>query len=78
LIKNNIDVYPKIMAPDGYMSYMASELGPYPVMNLFAAGAKVGEMMSRNVSKNISVFEAAKLTLDSDLAMDFKGNLAWI
>ena len=47
LLAANLAVLPKKPAPQGYMAYSPSELGCFPVMNLFAAGVKVGQTMAR-------------------------------
>ena len=73
-----ISVYPSTIAPAGYMSYMPSELGPYPVMELFAAGIKVGQTMARARLRGLSVSEAAKYSLENSPAMDLEGDMAWI
>lgn len=74
---HGISVYPELIAPPGYMSYIPSELGPYPVMNLFAAGLKVGQVMARARLAGMGTAQAARYALQHSPAMDFEGDLAW-
>ncbi|MBX3662273.1 MAG: hypothetical protein KF804_07485 [Burkholderiales bacterium] len=78
LEQHGISVYPEQLAPPGFMSYMPSELGPYSVMDLFAAGIKVGQVMTRARQSGMSVTEAARHTLMNSPAMDLEGGRAWI
>lgn len=74
---HGISVYPERMAPPGFMSYMPSELGPYSVMDLFAAGVKVGQVMARARLGGMSPAEAARHALKHSPAMDLEGDMAW-
>ncbi len=74
---HGISVYPERMAPPGFMSYMPSELGPYSVMDLFAAGVKVGQVMARARLAGMSPTEAARHALQNSPAMDLEGDMAW-
>lgn len=74
---NGISVYPERLAPAGFMSYMPSELGPYPVMDLFAAGVKVGQVMARARLGGMCLAEAARYALEYSPAMDLEGDMAW-
>lgn len=74
---HGISVYPEQLAPPGFMSYMPSELGPYPVMDLFAAGIKVGQEMARARLSGMTCYEAARHALQSSPAMDLEGDMAW-
>ncbi len=60
------------------MSYQPSELGPYPVMDLFAAGLKVGQISANARKEGLSLSEAAKVTLRNAPALDLEGDDAWI
>ena len=60
------------------MSFQPSELGPYPVMDLFSAGLKVGEAMSLARTKGLSLVDSAAYTLKNSPAMDLDRELAWI
>ncbi len=77
LEKHGISVHPERIAPPGFMSYMPSELGPYSVMDLFAAGVKVGQVMARARLSGMSVTEAAHHTLANSPAMDLEGDWRW-
>lgn len=73
-----VSVFPNKIAPPGYLSYMPSELGPYPVMDLFAAGIKVGQMMAEGRKSGLSTKMAAQYALTTSPAMDLEGKLKWI
>jgi hypothetical protein len=68
---------PERIRPFGYESYGASELGPQPVLELYAAGLKVGEAMARARLRGATPVEAARHAIASSPAMDFSGELAW-
>lgn len=74
---HGISVFPQRLAPAGYMSYSPAHLGPYPVMDLFAAGIKVGEAMARARLRGMDVRDAARFALANAPAMDLEGGLAW-
>lgn len=74
---HGISVYPETIAPPGFMSYMPSELGPYPVMDLFAAGLKVGQEMVRARLSGMTCTDAALHALQSSPALDLEGDMAW-
>jgi len=78
LNKNHISFYPKQLAPYGFMSYQPYELGCYPVMNLFAAGLKVGETMARARLSGMSLKESAQYAISHSPAMDLLDNLSWL
>ena len=69
---------PQTLAPVGFMSYQPYMLGSRPVLRLYAAGLKVGEVMARARLSGMTIREAAKHALDNSPAMDFDGNLSWI
>jgi hypothetical protein len=68
---------PPRIAPFGHMSYQASELGPLPVLELYAAGLRVGEAMARARRAGATPDEAAREALATSPAMDFDGERAW-
>lgn len=78
LEERGVNVFPKEIAPVGFMSYQPSELGPYPVMDLFAAGLKVGQVAANARKQGLSVSEAAKVALRDAPALDLEGEYAWI
>jgi hypothetical protein len=68
---------PERVAPFGHMSYQPYELGPRPVLELFAAGLAVGQAMARSRLAGDSPRDAARRALESAPAMDFTGDRAW-
>lgn len=68
---------PQRIRPFGYESYATHRLGPRPVLELYAAGLKVGEVMARARLAGAEPAEAAREALGSSPAMDFDGELAW-
>jgi len=75
---NSITLHPDVIRPVGYMSLQPDNLGPLPIMDLFTAGLKVGESMSRARLKGLSINDSAQFALNNSPAMDFDGDLAWI
>jgi hypothetical protein len=70
--------FPKTIRPASYMSYQASDLGPLPVLDLYAAGLKVGQEMARARQAGATVREAAAHALKHAPAIDFEGDMAWL
>lgn len=68
---------PEHIAPFGHMSYQPYELGPRPVLELFAAGLAVGQAMARSRLAGDPPREAARRALELSPAMDFPGDRAW-
>jgi hypothetical protein len=68
---------PERIRPFGYESYETHRLGPRPVIELYAAGLRVGEAMARARLAGAGATEAAREALTSSPAMDFEGELAW-
>jgi hypothetical protein len=62
---------PAEIRPFRYMSYQAADLGPRPVLELYAAGLKVGEAMARARLGGLGVEEARLHALANSPAMDF-------
>lgn len=73
-----ISVFPDQIAPPGYLSYLASEIGPYPAMDLFAGGLKVGEVMAKARLQGYSTKETARMALEQSPAIDLGGELSWL
>jgi hypothetical protein len=71
LQNSGLEYFPKELRPFGYMSYQPYNLGPKPVLELFSAGLKVGEVMARGRLSGMSVLEATRFALDNSPAMDF-------
>jgi hypothetical protein len=70
-------VVPEVLRGAGHMHYDASRLGPRPVLELFAAGLRVGAVATRARRAGMGVREAAAHTLRHAPAMDFEGADAW-
>lgn len=68
---------PRRIRPFGIETYETYRLGPRPVLELYAAGLKVGEAMARARLDGAGLAEAARLALASSPAMDFDRELAW-
>jgi hypothetical protein len=78
LKKSELFYFPKEIMPFGYMSYQSYHVGSLPVMDLFAAGLKVGEVMARARLNGMSVQDSAIYSIQNSPAMDFEGELAWL
>ena len=78
LCKYDIDYIPKDIRPFGFMSYQAYDLGPRPVLELFAAGLKVGETMARARLSGMNVEQAAEHSIKNSSAQDLLGELSWL
>jgi len=75
----NLACHPKIDTPAHFMSYQLYDIGPAPIMELFAAGLKVGEIMARLRLSGHNVLDTAKKSITSSpLVMDFEGDLSWV
>jgi hypothetical protein len=82
-IAGNVDVdelrasgirhFPERIRPFGHLSYQAYELGPRPVLELHAAGLKVGEIAARARLAGASIEAAVKACVDSGYGQDFDG-----
>jgi hypothetical protein len=70
-------VVPDALRSAGHMHYDASRLGPRPVLELYAAGLRVGEVAARARRAGLDVREAAAHALRHAPAMDFDGDDAW-
>ena len=78
-LKNSKLIYfPKEIVPFGYMSYQSHHLGPLPVMDLFASGLKVGEVMAKGRLSGLSIKNTTIHALGNSPAIDFEGELAWL
>ncbi|ABW74813.1 hypothetical protein [Campylobacter concisus] len=73
LQKSNLDYFPKNIMPFGVLTHQPYNLGPRPVLELFAAGVKVGEQMARCRISGMSLEKTIKFVLKKTLAMDFVG-----
>ncbi len=67
--------YPNKFAPPGYMSLTTAFLGPRPLIDLHAAGLKVGEDMARARAVHTSAAETERRVLaGNSLAQAFQSN----
>lgn len=73
LKKTSLYYFPKKLKGAGFMSYQPDEIGAQPVLELYAAGLKVGEIASKARLKGFSVEETIKATVDYGIGQDFKG-----
>lgn len=71
LKQSGIKFYPPGIKPFGYMSFQPYHLGPRPVIELFSAGLKVGEVMARSRLKGMGLAETIHYCLNHSPAMDF-------
>jgi len=71
LKESGLHFFPEVLQSFGYMSYQAYHLGPLPVLELYAAGLKVGEAMARARLHGMSIEYAKKYALSNSPAMDF-------
>lgn len=70
--------FPRHLQPFGFLSYQPYMLGRRPVLTLFAAGLKVGQVMSRARLRGLAPSVAAEEALRTSPAMDFSGTRAWL
>jgi hypothetical protein len=73
LKQSSLNYFPKEIIPFGYMSYQAYHLGAQPVLELFAAGLKVGEIAARARLSGATIEESIKATVDYGIGQDFEG-----
>ncbi|MCA9539979.1 MAG: hypothetical protein KC620_13875, partial [Myxococcales bacterium] len=71
-------VLPAMPRPFGYMSTSPAKLGPRPVLELSAAGLRVGEVAARARRGGASPAEAARRALAEAPAMDFAPPWSWV
>ena len=62
---------PERIRPFGYMSYQPGDVGPRPVLELYAAGLKVGEAMARARLQGMSTGDATSYALEHSPAVMF-------
>jgi hypothetical protein len=70
---SGINFLPKKILPFGYMSYETMNLGYRPVLELAAAGLKVGEIAARARIKGETIEQTIKRTVDYGIGQDFNG-----
>jgi len=67
----DLSCLPSDPAPFGSMSYTTGYLGPRPVIDLHAAGLRVGELLARRRRAGDSVEEATDVVAAHSVAADF-------
>jgi len=65
--------HPERIMPFGYMSYSTDHLGPAPVLELNAAGLKVGEIAARARLAGAGLEESIRRTVEHGIGQDFEG-----
>jgi hypothetical protein len=73
LEKSGVFYYPEKILPNGYMSYQAFDLGIRPVLELNAAGLKVGEIAAKARCAGLSIEKTINSTILAGIGMDFPG-----
>ena len=71
LENSTLSYFPKDIQLFSYMTYQSFHVGALPVMDLFAAGLKVGEVMARARLSGMSIRDATFYALKNSPAMDF-------
>jgi hypothetical protein len=71
LAESGLAYHPSRIRPFGYMSYQPGDLGPRPVLELYAAGLKVGEAMARARLDGLSIDAATAHALKHSPAVTF-------
>jgi hypothetical protein len=72
LRNSGLHFLPLVIEPFGKMSYQPYELGCRPVLELYAAGLKVGEAMARARLKGMSIEETKRMAQSQSPAIDFE------
>ena len=73
LYQSGLEYYPKNIADFGYLSILPNIFGDTPMIKLFSAGLKVGELASKARIKGASIKEAIKETTNFGIGQDFVG-----
>jgi len=73
----HLRVHPRTVAPAGYMSVSTAYVGPRPIVELHAAGLKVGQAMAEARSMALSGIHAERWALERcEYAQGFDGRHA--
>jgi len=76
IVEAGLSLYPRPLAPDGYMTVSPDYLGPRTTIELVTAGLSVGATMAKARLAGYSPGKAAKYTLATNpLATEFAGRL---
>lgn len=71
----HIATFPSVIQSFGHMSYQAGVLGPRPVLELYAAGLKVGQIAARARLAGLDVTAATQLAVEDGPGMAFPADL---
>lgn len=69
--KSRIECIPTNPAPFGHMSFTLGHVGPKPIVNLQAAGLRVGANLARKRNAGVDFRQAMETVPSSSIAMDF-------
>lgn len=70
-----IECFPEPPPAPGHMGWTLADLGPRPVVDLHAAGLKVGELLARARLQGLSLREAERAALQNPIAQDFPSDI---
>lgn len=71
----HVATFPPVIQSFGYMSYQAGVLGPRPVLELYAAGLKVGQIAARARLAGLDVAAATQLAVNDGPGMALPADL---
>jgi hypothetical protein len=75
LRESGLHYAPAVLRPFRYMSYQAADLGPLPVLELYATGLKVGEEMARARLQGMGIEDAKAAAITNSRALDFPAEI---
>ncbi len=75
LLKAGVAKVPSREVAPGFMTVTTDYVGPRPLIDLHAAGLKVGELIVRARRAGLSTREARRVAIDSGLALDLPAHL---
>lgn len=78
LDREGIRLFPRKENRSGYPNATAASLGMLPVIELTAAGLKVGEVTARARLEGLTPEQAARRAVEQGIGHDFPGERAWI
>jgi len=71
LEKYNIQYFPQQRIGKFRMGMTLAELGPKPIINLYCAGLKIGEIMAKLRQRDYSIEKTIKIALENPLCQNF-------
>lgn len=78
LQESSLRFFPPQLQPFGFMTFQPSALGPRPILELYAAGLKVAQVMARHRIAGYSLTQTVSYALQHSPAMDFQGEMSWL